>query len=70
MADDIDIATERHQRQLDQLVAARTQYSGASAEYCSECDAVIPEARRKHIPGVQLCVRCQTIHEQKNRHRR
>ena len=24
---------------------------------CEECDAPIPEARRKAVPGVQLCVR-------------
>ena len=26
---------------------------------CEECDAKIPEARRKAVPGVRLCVACQ-----------
>lgn len=31
-----------------------------SAEFCVECDEPIPEARRKAIPGVRLCVACQS----------
>ncbi|HET6782896.1 MAG TPA: TraR/DksA C4-type zinc finger protein, partial [Pseudoxanthomonas sp.] len=26
---------------------------------CEECDAAIPEARRRALPGVRLCVSCQ-----------
>jgi len=33
---------------------------GTSAERCEECDALIPDARRKAIPGVQLCITCQS----------
>lgn len=68
MADDIDFASERQDRELERLVAARTQYSGDSAEFCTECDEAIPEARRKHIPGVQLCVSCQADHEKQQQH--
>lgn len=32
---------------------------GESLEKCEECDAAIPEARRKAVPGVRLCVSCQ-----------
>lgn len=32
---------------------------GKSLTHCEECDAAIPEARRKAIPGVRLCVDCQ-----------
>ena len=31
-----------------------------SAEFCEECGEDIPEARRKLVPGVQLCIHCQT----------
>ena len=31
-----------------------------SAEFCEECGADIPQARREAIPGVQLCVDCQS----------
>lgn len=30
-----------------------------SAEFCEECGDEIPEARRKLVPGVQMCVYCQ-----------
>ena len=31
-----------------------------SAEFCEECGADIPLARREAIKGVQLCVECQS----------
>jgi len=33
---------------------------GPSSKRCAECDAEIPEARREAIPGVRLCVTCQS----------
>ena len=33
--------------------------AGESALECDECDAPIPEARRKAVPGVRLCVACR-----------
>ena len=39
---------------------------GESATHCEECDAFIPEARRIAIPGVQLCIRCQTKMEKQS----
>lgn len=33
---------------------------GPSRTHCSECEASIPEARRRALPGVRLCVACQT----------
>ena len=32
---------------------------GPGLTHCEECEAPIPEARRKAVPGVRLCVRCQ-----------
>jgi len=32
---------------------------GESKTHCMECGKNIPEARRKAIPGVCLCVECQ-----------
>ncbi len=37
---------------------------GPSLTHCEECDARIPEARRKALPGVRLCVTCQTSHDE------
>ena len=33
---------------------------GESLTHCEECESVIPAARRKAIPGVRLCVSCQS----------
>ncbi|AKX45237.1 hypothetical protein AKN87_09170 [Thiopseudomonas alkaliphila] len=49
--DSIDDAVQRARRQLPQ---------GESLSHCEECDAPIPEARRQALPGVRLCVPCQT----------
>ena len=35
--------------------------SGESLELCEECEGKIPQARRDAIPGVRLCVNCQSI---------
>jgi len=32
---------------------------GESLKACEECGEPIPEARRKAIPGVRLCITCQ-----------
>jgi phage/conjugal plasmid C-4 type zinc finger TraR family protein len=36
---------------------------GVSRSHCEECDAPIPKARRKAMPGVRLCVPCQQAQE-------
>lgn len=44
----------------DGIERARTQLrQGPGLKRCEECDAKIPEARRKAVPGVRLCVTCQ-----------
>ncbi|MBD2838487.1 DksA/TraR family C4-type zinc finger protein [Pseudomonas sp. JM0905a] len=51
----------------DAIQRARSQMpKGESLTHCEECDAPIPEARRKAIPGVHLCVACQTEHDKEN----
>lgn len=53
---------EQMESTLDDAVQrARSQLpSGESLEVCEECGDPIPEARRKAIPGVRLCVQCQS----------
>nr|MBF0681551.1 DksA/TraR family C4-type zinc finger protein [Pseudomonas sp.] len=46
----IDDAVQRARSKLGQ---------GESLTHCEECEAKIPEARRKAVPGVRLCVQCQ-----------
>lgn len=53
------------QEQIDDTVDEAVQRArsrlpkGDSLSHCEECDAPIPEARRKALPGVRLCVSCQ-----------
>ncbi len=37
--------------------------SGASAHFCEDCGAAIPDARREAVPGVRLCIACQSVSE-------
>ncbi|NMT65145.1 DksA/TraR family C4-type zinc finger protein [Marinobacter orientalis] len=56
--DQIDASVE------DEVQRARSQLNqGESATECEECGRPIPEARRKAIPGVRLCVECQSAFE-------
>ena len=36
---------------------------GEGLTHCEECEEPIPEARRKALPGVRLCVACQSALE-------
>ena len=47
------------QDELARLKARRAPV-GESLTHCAECEEPIPEARRKAIPGVKLCIDCQT----------
>ena len=48
----------------DGIARARSRLpSGPSLTHCEECEAIIPEARRKAVPGVRLCVACQQAHD-------
>ena len=37
---------------------------GESLHECEECGESIPEARRKAVPGVHLCVECQQANDE------
>ena len=50
----------------DAIKRAQSQMpTGPSLEACAECGAKIPEARREAIPGVRLCLACQTEQDKK-----
>ncbi|MDY6791339.1 MAG: DksA/TraR family C4-type zinc finger protein [Thermodesulfobacteriota bacterium] len=58
--DQIDASVE------DAVKRARSRMpDGESSTHCEKCESLIPEARRKAIPGVRLCVRCQSALEKK-----
>ncbi len=45
----------------DALKRARDQLPvGEGLTHCEDCDAAIPKARREALPGVRLCVACQS----------
>ena len=49
----------------DAVELARSRLpTGESLTHCEECGADIPEARRKAIAGVRLCVACQQALDQ------
>ena len=51
----------------DGIKRARSQLpQGPGLERCEECDAPIPEARRKAVPGVKLCVPCQQARDEED----
>lgn len=39
---------------------ARKQPVGESLSHCADCEEPIPEKRRLAIPGVKLCIECQS----------
>lgn len=57
------------QEQIDATIedaVKRVRHSlprGDSLARCEQCEAEIPEARRKAVPGVRLCVSCQAEHD-------
>lgn len=52
----VEDAVERARSRLPQ---------GESASECSDCGDAIPEARRRAVPGVRLCVACQEAVDQR-----
>jgi phage/conjugal plasmid C-4 type zinc finger TraR family protein len=54
------------QEQIDATVGSAVQLAksrlpdGESLTHCEECEVEIPEARRRAMPGVRYCVRCQS----------
>jgi len=58
--DQIDASVE------DAIKLARSRLpNGTGLSHCEKCENVIPDARRKAIPGVRLCVSCQSEFDKK-----
>lgn len=53
------------QEQIDTSVADAVKQArsciarGESLTHCEECEQAIPQARRRAVPGVRLCINCQ-----------
>lgn len=62
----VDEAQEVTQRMVDcqvERIRHSLVLSATSLRECAECGNPIPEARRKAVAGVRVCVECQTIME-------
>jgi len=63
------------QEQIDATVESEVERArsriatGESLRSCEECGEEIPEARRRAVPGVRRCVRCQAADDAQNRSR-
>lgn len=63
------VEEERASRIADVQAAARRQRTyrdGAEILVCS-CGEMIPEARRRAVPGTRLCIECATVFERRER---
>lgn len=66
----LELATSNIQAATDRRIARIRDRlpAGASAKDCQECGDPIPARRRQALPGVQRCVSCQTIEDQRGAH--
>jgi phage/conjugal plasmid C-4 type zinc finger TraR family protein len=62
-----DIAQREEERDRERALARINQQSGESRPDCAQCGDDIPELRRVTLPGVSLCVGCQTEIEKRRR---
>jgi phage/conjugal plasmid C-4 type zinc finger TraR family protein len=69
--DVFDRATEVEEAHREAAIAAHLAQAKrpnkASASHCEDCNVEIPEQRRVILPGVLLCVDCQSIQERLGR---
>lgn len=66
MSDVVDIASDIAEETLANILANRAKPpTGVSAVRCEECNCKIPEGRRLALPGIQTCVNCAQLNEDK-----
>ncbi|WP_010255050.1 TraR/DksA C4-type zinc finger protein [Pantoea agglomerans] len=64
MADSMDMAQARADELLARNIASVVNRPvGVAVSFCEDCDAPIPEKRRRAFCGVTRCVGCQDIAE-------
>ena len=65
--DDADLAV-RHEQRAEERARSRRMLAKpakSSASHCVECGEAISQARQQAVPGVELCIACQTTSERK-----
>jgi phage/conjugal plasmid C-4 type zinc finger TraR family protein len=51
---------------IDGIMRARARMpTGVGESHCLECGDEIPEARRRVLPGVRTCIRCQSARDRR-----
>ena len=67
--DDADLAVKHEQRAEARARRLRMLAKPAkpSASHCVACGDSIAQARQAAVPGVELCIECQTIEEKGNK---
>lgn len=69
--DSIDTACELEQLQREAAIQKhRIDRNAVSATHCDECGDAIEEARRRAVPGCQMCASCQADAEKRGKHLR
>ncbi|WP_033755248.1 TraR/DksA C4-type zinc finger protein [Pantoea sp. NGS-ED-1003] len=64
MADSMDMAQQRADELLARNIASVVNRPiSVAASFCEDCDAPIPEQRRRAVRGVTRCVSCQDMAE-------
>lgn len=65
--DEIDNDQEFNEKLLERFIANvrsnRSVVSAPSLQFCENCGEYIPEKRRQLLPGVRLCIDCQSFAE-------
>ncbi|EMQ2088483.1 TraR/DksA family transcriptional regulator [Salmonella enterica subsp. enterica] len=69
MPDEIDRDQEFNEQQLQAMIARTRSVTthSPSLYFCRRRGEAIPEKRRLLLPGISLCIDCQTENEQKPR---
>ena len=57
--DQIDASVEDEVKRARSRIPVAKNSDQETLIHCEECENEIPEARRKALPGVRLCVTCQ-----------
>jgi len=69
MADSMDLVQERTEEMRQRNLAnVLNKQRPPSRSFCIDCDASIPELRRRTLIGVERCVYCQQIVEAEGKH--
>lgn len=69
MPDEIDRDQEFNEQRLEEMIEQSRFKPAAtpSRSHCRFCGKPIQEKRRRSLPGVTTCIKCQSILERRNR---